>query len=468
MKNKKVLFTSLAMYQAPFFVGLAREFERQGYQPAIISFHQRSVDYIESRGIKGVDAFSFKNDFTQLPDEKIEKLFSNKCDVLEIANPRLLLSHEMVTFRIRNSLSLKRKFLFYSKAIESFIDSWAEENDEVLVIQETGGFVSLLSTFYISLKNNFHHLFLEPSLYRGRINACYNDFLKASYPKTVEIGTSPPQEAIAYLQETLKFKNLVIPHKDKAAYKSPLKKVLNLYNFKRLLEKSFDKLILKKQEEFSHVGNYVHRHLKMVVNRYRFLKLYKPLPEGKKFIYYPFHVPIDMALTLRSPEFLDQYALVDYLSRGAPKDCLVVVKEHPAMIGFLSYPRMKELCKHNDNLIFLDPSVNNLDLMKKASAIVTVNSKSGAEAIIQKKNVISLGHSFYSDSKMVTFCRLLRELPDYLNEAIKKKDKQENDYNHFVSQTWENSFPGELYSDDSENVQKTVTGIQYFLELVKN
>ena len=46
------------------------------------------------------------------------------------------------------------------------------------------------------------------------------------------------------------------------------------------------------------------------------------------FVYYPLHVPADMALTLRSPEYLDQVATIDFLLRTIPDSHVLVAKEH--------------------------------------------------------------------------------------------------------------------------------------------
>jgi hypothetical protein len=87
-----------------------------------------------------------------------------------------------------------------------------------------------------------------------------------------------------------------------------------------------------------------------------------------------------MALTLRSPEYLDQVATIDFLLRTIPDTHLLVVKEHPAQIGAIPAGRLFELAGRFDNFILLPPQTNNYTVLGRADAIVSVNSKSGAES----------------------------------------------------------------------------------------
>ena len=66
---------------------------------------------------------------------------------------------------------------------------------------------------------------------------------------------------------------------------------------------------------------------------------------NEKYIYFPLHVPNDIALTLRSPEFVDQLSLVDYLCRITPLGYKLAIKEHPTTIGAFSYHKIRNVLK---------------------------------------------------------------------------------------------------------------------------
>ena len=65
------------------------------------------------------------------------------------------------------------------------------------------------------------------------------------------------------------------------------------------------------------------------------------------------------------------------------------------MVGAIAADRIISLLNRNDNLALMQATTNNYAVMRKARAIVTVNSKSGAEAGLLGKRVFVLGDAFY-------------------------------------------------------------------------
>ena len=94
-----------------------------------------------------------------------------------------------------------------------------------------------------------------------------------------------------------------------------------------------DKYLLGKHQEFGHIRSHVFRHAShatRTVDAHR--KIYRDAKPWA-FCVLPLHVPGDMALTLRSPQFLDQLGLIDYLLRNPPNGYKLAIKEHPAVVG---------------------------------------------------------------------------------------------------------------------------------------
>jgi capsule polysaccharide modification protein KpsS len=187
----------------------------------------------------------------------------------------------------------------------------------------------------------------------------------------------------------------------------------------------------------------------MFKNTFRLKNKYSSLKECGDFIYFPFHVPNDVAITLRSPEYLDQLTLVEYMLRTLPTDMNVAVKEHPAMIGAIDASRLSELLNKYDNLKLIPPSTNNYNVLKETSAIVSINSKTGAEAAMLGKSVYVLGNAFYENSPLVTQVSSLTELPDAINnKKVLTKEKIEA----YFQTVWEQTSPGELYVNEPNNI----------------
>ena len=80
-----------------------------------------------------------------------------------------LFSHERVTFGIRDSAALRRRFMIYSNAMEAVLDQLAARGQRAVVVQELGGFLSVIACFYAAKKRGIRNWFIEPSFFRGRL-----------------------------------------------------------------------------------------------------------------------------------------------------------------------------------------------------------------------------------------------------------------------------------------------------------
>ena len=125
------------------------------------------------------------------------------------------------------------------------------------------------------------------------------------------------------------------------------------------------------------------------------------------------------------------------------------------MIGAIDAGRLKELVNRYDNLILLPPSTNNYEVLRAADVIVSVNSKSGAEAALLNKSVIVLGDAFYRDSPLVQALDSVTQLPDALMRFMVSPKPLNNDHaavEPYFEAVWRESSVGELYVSEPENV----------------
>jgi hypothetical protein len=271
---------------------------------------------------------------------------------------------------------------------------------------------------------------------------------------TIAAGmTGVRDEVRGYLARALAQESVVIPQKDVHHYRKAAHKLTDRRNALRLLQKAWDKYVLGKREEFEHIGGHVRRHVRMFLNNRRLRPRYRGLESVGRCVYYPLHVPADFALTIRSPEYLDQCALIDYLCRVAPHTHQVVVKEHPALIGAVPYSRLRDLLARHDNLVLLEPAINNYRVLSKADAIVTVNSKSGAEALLLGKPVLALGDSFYRSCAAAIRVDALSDLPAALARALGGAVVvSASAIETFFQNVWDASYAGELYDVSEANI----------------
>ncbi|WP_165826123.1 capsule biosynthesis protein [Rhizobium wuzhouense] len=445
-----VVFVSLAGNQSAFFAALEPSVRAAGRDVVHVCFHEGSVSELRKAAHRVFNPFELSRS-GDLPS----------FEAYGIENPALLIAHEKAAYEIRDTQALLLKFRRHLAAMEAVFATLAGEGRRIVVVQELGGFTSVLAAYFVAQRHGVSNYFIEPSFFKGRFFLTRDSF---SAPRIGRSAGSAGAEVLAVLGRIRDSQTVVIPVKDALHYRGAMRKLTDPKNWRRLVEKLVQKHVLKQQEEFQHIGGHVRRHVRMTMNAAKLRKFYAQIPDESPFLYYPLHVPADFALTIRSPEYLDQLSLIDFLCRVAPGGRKVVIKEHPALIGALPAARVVELMRRHDNLVLLSPGINNHEVLRRAETVVTVNSKAGAEALLYCRPVLALGDSFYRDSGLVTVVDALRDLPDRLAGAALP---DEEDVNRFLQDVWSASVPGELYDVREENVAEFAASLLGVLDAEK-
>ena len=444
-ERPSVVFVALALKQAEFYTTVAEELRDRGIRCAIISLHEPSLQMMRSRGIPAINFYWHKPATDSMPDADARRIIGG----YGIDNLQRLLTHEKRVYEVTDSDFLTRKFAASLVGMEASLRAAREQvGDDIVLVQELGGFLSVIAAFFAAQRNGLPNIFIEPSFFRGRLFFARDTFSAPLVPAT---GRPASGEVEHYIATTLEEQRIVIPHKDRAEYQQPIRKILNRRNIWRLVEKSMQKYVRGEREEFGFIGTYVRKHLRMLSQAARLKRSYGSIPGGVPYVYYPLHVPGDFALTIRSPEYLDQFALIDYIARNLPPTHVLAVKEHPAMVGAFAVNRMRELLRLNDNVVILSPSENNLSVIRDAAAVITVNSKSGAEALLLGRPVVVLGDAFYRPSRLVTKLDSLSDLAVAIRTSLTQPPLDARAVRSFFQGVWDNSFPGELYNPEREN-----------------
>jgi hypothetical protein len=454
-----ITFTTLALNQTKYFVEICKELSKYGVSTSIISFHEPSLEYIKINGIRCFNVFDISRKLSTVISGTT---FGEILEEFQIDCPNILLSHEKVTFNVTDTQSLKDKLVKYFKSLDMIFSGLKKEfGSDIKLFQEVGGFTSLVSSYYVARKFDIDNIFMEPSFYKGRLFFVKNSF--ESF-KIQESNNIPTEEVLSYLKSVIEKKAIVIPKKDITHYSHPILKILSVYNIRRFFEKLSSKYLKGEEEEFNYLLSFTFRHIRMLFNRIIFTFYYSDIPKGN-FIYYPFHVPMDVALTVRAPEYVDQYALIDLLARSIPTDFKLVIKEHPAMIGVISRTRIIDLLHRHDNLILLKPEINNYEVMENMGLLVTINSKTGAESLLKGKKVLCLGDAFYNQISLVKFKNGVHGLYKDINQILMSPPPDIKTTHSFFQEVWNKSCPGELYHCSEENIKETTTSILNYLKI---
>lgn len=428
---KHFYFSSLAINQTEFWFNITKNF--QDTDCSILCFDTESLK-IDKQLLN----LTYKQSKFKL--SKIKKYLKK----YKINKLKKIFNHEILYFEERDNFLFLKKFIFYLSKLEEI----NLKKKESIFIQELGGFIPNLAIYFYCKRNDIDHYFIEPSFFKGRFHLTKNSFNDFSAKQI--FSNISDNDLMKILENTLKYKTAVIPIKDTKHFASPLKKTMTLRNLYRFLFKIFAKNILKYEFIFYQDLNVLKIFFKEVLRSIKLKKYYKTnLP--KNFIYFPMHVPNDVALSMRARDFQDQISLILKIANYLPKNYKLCIKEHPAKIGGVDLMPLI----NNDKIVILNPKINNFDILKKAEIVITINSKAGFEAILYKKKIISLSNSFYSQYKMSinfdNFENIEKNRLIFQNLLYDDKFKIEGSYNFFKA-IYQNSLTGELYDNNPNNL----------------
>jgi hypothetical protein len=442
----RFLITTLAEYQTVFWLKVGLQLKQSGHEAAFLSFDDRSTEMLKAAGLQTFSG-------TDRPDAAVadSPAFDEMLQRFGISDLNFWFGHERFAFDVRDATQLRRKLMGALLAADDACRSMLAQGP-VTMVQELGGFLSVIGSYFASRHYGIDNWFAEPSFFRGRLFFLRNGFGALAVDKPLD--EAPQPEVVHYLDETVRKGAIVVPLKDRHQYTTAWKKIVNTKNARRLFEKLVDKHLRGKKQEFGHIGTHVRTHARMLWSSFRLHGSYTPLAQAGRFVYYPLHVPGDMALTLRTPHLLDQLAVIDFLCRSVPHSHRVAIKEHPAMVGAIDAGRVQALLRRHDNLVLLPPSTNNFEVLVNADAVVSINSKSGAEAALLGKPVLVLGDAFYRGSPLVDAVNRMQDLPKALAQSLQlgfARPSRDLVLRYF-SAVWRQSVPGELYDASEPNI----------------
>lgn len=464
--SQTLVFAVIAMREVEFFAAVAQALKAEdpGLEICFISFFQPGNRLLQERGFRCFDLY---DGLSERPVPDMQRI----CHLEQrygIDNLHRLLIHEKLTHSQFDDGRLLAKFDTCLERLEGILEQIraAAPERELVVMQELGGFVAPLSLYFAARRLCATHVFFEPSFFKERLHYVVNG-LGACQPVPTAPARETREAVHRYLEQSRSQRTPVVPVKDRHHFRDMgLAKIFNRANAGRL----WRKLVYRwrgQRQEYEHPWHHAARALRMLVSRRRAARLYSSFDGNLRsaaYVYFPFHVQLDYALTVRSPAYLDQVALVRYLADVLPGNLQLYVKEHPASVGGFGYRALRELLHTHSNVRVMHPSVNSYDIIENSRLVVTINSKVGAEALMLGKQIVVLGDAFYSGSPLVRRVTQLGDI-DAVIRPLSETDASPSaaDVEHFFSQIWDASWPGELYVMQRENVRVFASGVRAFM-----
>ena len=456
-----ILFAIMAVQEVVFFAPIAKRLmEEEGLRVAFLTFHEAGDDILEREGIPYFSLHKIRRAINQKEATPVQ--IKDIEDALQIQNNKLIV-HEMLTANRKDENFLNSKIIQYY----TIIDKILRENSIGCVVQELGGFIAPQLLYYLSRYHNVNHVFIEPAMFPKRVVFTLNRLFADidDYADSI-LGDGLDRDVGALVKRYMDKKVVVIPKKDRHFFQDmTLKRIFALDNFHRLTRKLYHKYIIGREEEYDAISWYIVYHFMKLFRRKMLKRCYSDHAAGEKYIYFPFHVPLDVQLTVRCPEFLNQEAIVEQIAASIPDGYMLYIKEHPAAIGGHSLARLKRLAALK-NVRLLHPRNNSYNIIRNALCVITINSKVGFEAIMQGKPVVVLGKTFYRGKGVTVDVDKLADIPDAISKAINMKvDNVRRDY--FLNQSFQWSYKGELYENSPENVENFYSSLKIFISKLR-
>ena len=166
-----------------------------------------------------------------------------------------------------------------------------------------------------------------------------------------------------------------------------------------------------------------------------------------RYCFYPLHTEPEVSLLVYGRPFLNQIEVIRTLALSLPVDMVLVVKEHPWMVGkrtmgayqkLLDIPRVR----------LVSPAMDARALIASASLVAVVTGSVALEAAILGKPVITFGECPYNalPPALVQRCKDLRELPQLVRSMLSGYARDDAALEAYVAAVYATSESVNLYS----------------------
>jgi hypothetical protein len=166
-----------------------------------------------------------------------------------------------------------------------------------------------------------------------------------------------------------------------------------------------------------------------------------------RYAFYPLHTEPEVSLLVYGRPFVNQIEVIRQLAMSLPADMILVVKEHPWMVGKRTLGAYRKLL-NIPRVHFARPDVEARVLVQGASLVAVITGSVALEAAMLGKPVITFGDCPYNllPPSMVRRCGDVRHLPALVREMLECYENDDEALASYVAATFETSASVNLYS----------------------
>ena len=160
---------------------------------------------------------------------------------------------------------------------------------------------------------------------------------------------------------------------------------------------------------------------------------YEPFEKIGKFVYFPLQVQPEMTIDVLAPFFSNQIEVARLAAMSLPDDYVLVIKEHPAMVGYRPISYIRKISQLV-NVKFIDYRISSEEVLKKADLVISPSSTTVAEAAFFNKPAIQLGNlgttlklpNVFKHSDMPTLAQKIKQVLAVDLKTVEYENKLEN------------------------------------------
>lgn len=320
----------------------------------------------------------------------------------------------------------------YLQRLETIFELWKPR----WVVQNSGAELLRRTTFQVARRRGVKHVFIYPTPFKHRVafsvDSEAGDWTEMAWHAEESVGPASISSARAFVEE---FRRQKLPVAEPNLPRPNQKRLEKLIKMLRVR-------IGEKEETMGRWGPvgrsraFISSYLKSQVTR----RMYTSLPTDTPFLFYPVHVWLDSAITVRAPQFINQHHVVTAISDAMPQGHLLCVKEHPLTVGQNPLPAMLAMSRL-PNVRILNPMISSHEAAERARAVVVINSTAGFDSLAYHKPVVVLGNPFYSRRGITFDVDALFDLRFQLKRALHATvDRDQTDC--FINAAYKATWPG--------------------------
>lgn len=168
---------------------------------------------------------------------------------------------------------------------------------------------------------------------------------------------------------------------------------------------------------------------------------------GLRYAFFPLHTEPEVSLLVYGRPYVNQIEIIRMLAMSLPVDMVLVVKEHPWMVGkrsLAAYEKMLNIPR----VRLADPGMEARTLIGSADLVAVVTGSVALEAAMLGKPVITFGDCPYNllPASMVRRCDDPRRLQSIVRESLRGTAGDDRALEAYVAAVYDTSASINLYS----------------------